>query len=198
MRKLIVGLISILFVMALFVVTNANAGDAKYIGVKKCKACHIKQYKAWKKTNMANSFENLKHAVKGEEKTKAGLDPNKDYTHDAKCLKCHTTGYGKAGGFTSIEETPKLANLQCEECHGPGSEYSKVMKGNKKKWKTEGYTSEELKKVGLVIPSEEEKGCKICHGEDSPFTEKVDAKHKFNFKERLEKTHEHFPLKYKH
>ena len=147
---------------------------------------------------MANSFENLKPGIKAAEKKKAGLDPDKDYTADEGCLKCHTTGFGKPGGFKSIAETSNLANVQCEGCHGPGSEYAKVMKENKKKWKTEGYTSEELKKVGLVIPSEDEKGCKVCHGEDSPFTEKVDAKHKFNFKERLEKTHQHFPLKYKH
>jgi hypothetical protein len=70
------------------------------------------------------------------------------------------------------------------------------MKKNKKAWKKTGYTSEELKAVGLIIPSEDEKGCMICHGGDSPFIEKVDAKYKFDFKDRLEKTHKHFPLKY--
>ena len=192
MRKLIAGFVSILFLMVLFVVTNAIAGDAKYVGVKKCKACHIKQYKSWAKTSMATSFENLKSGVKVAEKKKAGLDPDKDYTHDAKCLRCHTTGYGKPGGFTSIEETPKLANVQCEECHGPGSEYKVIMKKNKK------YPLSEGKAAGLVLPSEDKRGCIECHGSDSPFNEKVDPKYAFNFKERLEKTHEHFPLKYEH
>ena len=182
--------------MALFVTNNAEA-EAKYIGAKKCKACHMKQYKSWAKTNMAKSFDNLKPGVKAEEKKKVGLEADKDYTHDADCLKCHTTGYGKAGGFVSIEETPKLAGVQCEGCHGPGSEYKAVMKKNKKAWKKTGYTSEELKAIGLTIPSEEETGCMVCHGGDSPFNDKVDAKYKFDFKDRLEKTHKHFPLKYR-
>jgi hypothetical protein len=187
---------SVIFLMSIAIATGAYAGEAKYIGAKKCKACHMKQFKSWKKTTMAISFENLKPGMKAEEKKKAGIDPDKDYTHDEGCLKCHTTGYGKPGGFTSIEDTPKLAGVQCEGCHGPGSEYSKVMKKNKKAWKETGYTSEELKAVGLIIPSEDEKGCMACHGGDSPFVEKVDAKYKFDFKDRLEKTHKHFPLKY--
>ncbi len=196
MKKIITGVVSILFVMALFVVTNANASDAKYIGAKKCKACHMKQFKSWKKTSMATSFENLKAGVKADAKTAAGLDPAKDYTADADCLKCHTTGYGKAGGFTTFAETPKLAGVQCESCHGPGSIYAKTMKKNKKKWKKEGYTTASLKAEGLIIPSEDEAGCMACHGGESPFTDKVDAKYKFEFKDRLEKTHKHFPLKY--
>ena len=79
---------------------------------------------------MANSFENLKSGIKAEEKKKAGLDPAKDYTTDKDCLRCHTTGYGKPGGFKSLEETPKLINVQCEGCHGPGGEFSAFMKKN--------------------------------------------------------------------
>jgi hypothetical protein len=56
----------------------------------------------------------------------------------------------------------------------------------------------EVKAVGYILPSEDEKGCMVCHGGDSPFNEKVDPKYKFDFKERLKKSHEHFPLKYEH
>ena len=189
MKKRIAGVVSVLFFMVLFGMTNTNS--AEYIGVKKCKACHMKQYKSWKETKMADSFENLKPGVNAEAKKKAGLDADKDYTADADCLKCHTTGYGK-GGFTTIEETPDLVGVQCEGCHGAGSEFSKIMKKNKE------FKLDEVKAAGLIIPSEDQAGCMECHGGDSPFNEKVDPKYKFDFKERLEKTHEHFPLKYEH
>ncbi len=194
LKKTLLGFLSIMFVMAFLSVPIANAGGATYVGAKKCKACHMKQYKAWKKTKMSTSFENLKPGVKADEKKKAGLDPDKDYTTDADCLKCHTTGYGKPGGFKSVAETPKLANVQCEACHGPGSKYRKIMKKNKK------FKLDEVKAVGYVFPSDAkaEKECLVCHGGDSPFSEKIDPKYKFNFKERLKNTHKHFPLKYEH
>ena len=50
------------------------------------------------------------------ERLKKGLS-NEDLN---KCYSCHTTGYGKPGGFTSVEETPELKNAGCEVCHGPG------------------------------------------------------------------------------
>ena len=191
MKKVLIGFFAVAFVAALFGFTAVNADAAEYIGAKKCKACHIKQFKSWKTTSMADSFENLKAGVKVAEKTAAGIE-DKDYTHDAGCLKCHTTGYGKAGGFVSIEETPLLAGVQCESCHGPGSEYKAIMKKDKM------YKIADVKAAGLILPSEDEKGCLVCHGGDSPFTEKVDAKYKWVFKDRLEKTHEHFPLKNAH
>jgi hypothetical protein len=169
----------------------AISEGADYLGVKKCKACHIKQYKSWMKTSMATSFENLKAGIKAEEKKKAGLDADKDYTADADCLRCHTTGYGKPGGFKSIAETPNLANVQCEECHGPGGDFRKVMKN--KMFKLADATA-----AGLILPDEKNNNCMDCHGSDSPFNEKVDPKYKFDIKERLKNTHEHFPLKYEH
>ncbi len=191
MLKKAVALFLSLMLGMLFV-SIASAEAPKYIGAKKCKACHIKQFKSWEATRMSGSFENLKAGIKAEEKKKAKIDPNKDYTADKGCLKCHTTGYGKPGGFTTIAETPDLAGVQCEGCHGPGSEFSQIMKKNKE------FKLAEVKKAGLIIPSEDEKGCMVCHGGDSPFNEKVDAKYKFDFKEKLKKTHEKFPLKYQH
>lgn len=189
MFKKMFGVILSLMLLAVFV---SAVDAAEYIGAKKCKACHMKQYKAWQKTNMATSFENLKPGVKAEEKKKAGLDPDKDYTQDADCLRCHTTGYGKPSGFVSIEKTPNLANVQCESCHGPGADFRKIMKKDKK------FKLADAVAAGLSIPNEENNNCMECHGGDSPFNEKVDPKYKFEIKERLKNTHEHFPLKYEH
>jgi len=165
---------------------------AEYVGARQCKGCHIDQYKSWQQTAMANSFESLKPGVKTDEKKKAGLDPDRDYTTDKNCLKCHTTGYGKPGGFKSLAETPDLINVQCEGCHGPGVEFRKVMIKNREFKLAEAVTA------GLFIPDEKVNNCKECHNAESPFNEKVDAKYKFDIKEALKKTHEHLPLKYQH
>jgi len=189
MFKKITGTLTVLAILAVF----AGMGNAaEYIGAKKCKACHMQQYKSWEKTTMATSFENLKAGVKAEEKKKAGLDPAKDYTADADCLKCHTTGYGKPGGFTSLEATPDLINVQCEGCHGPGADFRAVMKKDKK------FKLSEAQAAGLLVPSEANNNCMECHGGDSPFKESVDPKYKFDIKERLKNTHKHYPLKYEH
>ena len=66
-----------------------------YVGSKKCKMCHIKQYKSWEGTEMGQAFDLLKAGEGSDAKTKSGLDVDKDYTTDAACLKCHTAGFGK-------------------------------------------------------------------------------------------------------
>jgi hypothetical protein len=85
---------------------------ATYIGGDKCKLCHFNDYRSWQHSKHANNFE----VLQGDEKQ------NPD------CLKCHTTGYGEPGGFVSLEETPKLINVQCESCHGPGSAHAEAAK----------------------------------------------------------------------
>ena len=79
--------------------------DAEFVGSSKCRLCHLKEFKTWKATKHASNFETLI----GDERT----DPD--------CVACHSTGYGKPGGFISEEETPKLVNVGCESCHGAGS-----------------------------------------------------------------------------
>jgi len=181
-----------LMVFVAIIGMGSMAYSKEYVGAQKCKACHIKQYKSWEQTTMAKSFENLKPGIKADEKKKAGLDPNKDYTSDANCLKCHTTGYGKPSGFKNLADTPDLINVQCEGCHGPGADFKEVMKKDKQ------FKLAEAKAAGLIVPNEKLNNCMDCHGSDSPFNEKVDPKYKFDIKERLKKTHEHFPLKYEH
>ena len=170
-----------------------SASVFSYVGSKKCKICHIKQYKSWEQTTMAKTFEVLMPGARAEEKKAAGLDPEKDYTADAECLPCHTVGYGKPGGFVDLATTPTLAGVGCEMCHGPGSEYLKkehMSNSNKE------YVLAELEKVGLVGKPKAETCTSICHNDESPFVEKG---YVFDFEnEQSEGTHEHRPLKYKH
>ncbi len=159
--------------LALLVSSPALAQEKKeydFAGVNSCKKCHRKVWKTWKKTPMAESFTILMPGERAEMKTKAGLDPNKDYTKDASCLPCHTTGYGKAGGFVSVEETPDLKGVGCEACHGAGTAYNKVMK---KRGRV--YTEEEMVHTGLNL--DPRATCLTCHNEKSPtseFQEKID------------------------
>ena len=91
------------------VAAPADEGPA-FLGYKACKKCHIKQYKTWAETKHAKAFE----CLQGEDLKKP------------ECLKCHTTGFGK-GGFVDAEKTPKLVNVQCEQCHGSGAEHVPLM-----------------------------------------------------------------------
>jgi hypothetical protein len=86
--------------------------DAKYVGPKKCKACHFELHKVWAESKHGKNYS----VLQGSEKT------------NPECLKCHTTGYGKPSGFTSIDATPDLANTTCEACHGPGSAHVEAAK----------------------------------------------------------------------
>jgi hypothetical protein len=168
---------------------QAAGAEHSYVGVKKCKACHLKEFKSWSETKMANSFELLKPGVAAAAKTKAKLDPTKDYTKDASCLPCHTTGYGKPGGFVDLATTPDLVGVQCETCHGPGGTY--IQKENMSLQNKE-YKKAALVKVGLIGQISKDT-CVTCHNSKSPFFKE------FNFEERKSKgTHEKIPLKYAH
>ena len=90
--------------------SSSMGQEPKYVTVKNCKTCHTRQYKSWRETRMAKTFDLLKP----EEQTKP------------ECLICHTTGYGKEGGFKNLEETPTMTEVQCEACHGPASSYYKA------------------------------------------------------------------------
>jgi coenzyme F420-reducing hydrogenase gamma subunit len=179
---------------ALFVVLAcaAQAEAPSYVGAKKCKACHLKQFQTWELTRMAKSFELLRPGVAAAAKQKANLDPKKDYTHDEKCLGCHTTGYGKPGGFVSLEKTPELVGVQCETCHGPGSEY---LKEGAMTLKNKEYKRAELVKLGLVAVGPET-CASLCHNSKSPF---VGKDYVFDYeKRRAQGTHEHAALKFQH
>jgi hypothetical protein len=185
------------FILVAITTMEPGAQDAEkkehaFIGSKKCKKCHLKQYKSWETTEMAKAFEVLKPGANADEKKAAGLDPNKDYTTDDTCLPCHVTGYGKEGGFVDIEKTPELAGVGCEMCHGAGGTYvqDQYMSSKNKKYK-----KADIVAVGMVDTVSEEQ-CRGCHNTDSPF---VGEDYVFDFAKRKDEgTHEHLPLKYEH
>ncbi len=142
-------------------VQAAETQDNGYAGVKTCKKCHRKVWKTWKESKMAKAFAILQPGNRAEIKKKAGLDPARDYTRDPKCLPCHTTGYGQPGGFISLEKTPDMAGVGCEDCHGAGKMYNKVMKRHGRV-----YSEEEILHAGLN--KDPHKACVRCHNAESP------------------------------
>jgi len=126
--------------LGVFASHDESSIEATFVGEKKCKKCHIKQHKTWRDTGHATAFDCLE-----------GEDQN-----DPKCVKCHTTGYDM-GGFASVEESGHLLNVQCEQCHGPGSIHTELMsKLKKEKVEKDKYPKE--KQINR-IPT----GCTKCH-----------------------------------
>lgn len=82
-----------------------NNRRKNYASDSVCKTCHTETHDVWSNSRHAKAYSTL-------------LRVNKAF--DPECLKCHTTGFDKPGGFISEVDTPDLKNVQCEVCHGPG------------------------------------------------------------------------------
>lgn len=158
MHKTIIGFVVVL----LFCIKSygfAQEAAHKYVGVKKCAMCHKSeskgnQYGQWLSTNHAKAYERLASPEAKEAAKKAGVSGNPQET--PKCLKCHVTGYDEDSSLFN-EGFAKADGVQCETCHGAGSDYSpiNVMKDKEK-----------AIKAGLIIPTKEV--CVKCHNPESP------------------------------
>jgi cytochrome c554/c'-like protein len=183
------------FSIAVLSVTGglASGGEHTYVGSKKCKVCHIKEWTSWSKTKMALAFDVLKPGERGDAKKAAGLDPAKDYTKVPECLACHTVGFGQPGGFKDIETTPDLAGVGCEMCHGPGGTYTAKQYMS---LQNPEYKKADLVAVGLVGEIRSETCTGRCHNDKSPFVKKG---YVFDFAARRDQgIHERSPLKHAH
>lgn len=177
-------------IFAAAIAMPANAQEHEFVGTKNCRKCHIKQFKSWSETKMAQAYSSLMPVEDIDIKEQLGLDPQKDYTTDEACVSCHVTGWGKPGGFTSIEETPELAGIGCEVCHGAGGTYTQE---GHMTLKNKEYKRADLLAVGLTHPIDESV-CVQCHNENVPIPD-----YTFDFEsKKAEGTHENSPLKYDH
>jgi hypothetical protein len=170
---------------------STHGAEHAYVGSKKCRPCHIKEYRAWANTKMASALDILKPGQREDVKESHGLDPNKDYSTDSTCLPCHTTGYGKQGGFVDMKTTPDLAGIGCEMCHGPGGTY---VADEYMSLKNKNYKKADLLAVGLAEVGEQT--CiGQCHNENNP----TNPNENFDYATRKnDGIHQIFPLKYKH
>ncbi len=123
---------------------KVGSGEAAYIGVDACTDCHAEERAVWDKTAHAHAYKTL-------------ADDFKEF--NLECVGCHVTGYGKPGGST-VAHVEKLRDVQCEDCHGPGSLHAA-----------------KPEKKDLIALAPDPKGCvDRCH--HSPHVEGFDAKAK--------------------
>jgi hypothetical protein len=109
-------------------VPAASVAGSDYASTKKCRMCHINEYKSWLDTPHAKSLEVLKTGdpKKIEEMaTRAGVKLSGPASENETCLGCHVTGYKLAGGYPASDSLTNaaLAFVTCEGCHGPGSKH---------------------------------------------------------------------------
>jgi hypothetical protein len=118
MNKFIVGgAVALLWLAA--TVTPCLSGQAQeltaraFVGSVACEPCHPGEY------NRFNLHARKSHSFRSIERMQKGLSGDEM----KECYACHTTGYGKPGGFVSLEQTPELKDAGCEVCHGPGKNH---------------------------------------------------------------------------
>jgi hypothetical protein len=87
----------------------ADPDAPSYVGSAACGKCHPTQVEFWRHTPHAHAWQSL-------------TSVDKQYNYD--CIGCHTTGFGRTGGpnLATVEKRG-LTDVQCEVCHGPGSEH---------------------------------------------------------------------------
>lgn len=83
----------------------AATGQPHYVGNAECSRCHVEEQAFWLTTSHAHAIDTL------EVRNKA---------FDRNCVGCHVTGWEQPGG-SALGHTEALENVQCEQCHGPGS-----------------------------------------------------------------------------
>jgi len=90
---------------------EAFAGS--FLGVGACQSCHVEEFDVYAHTRHAHAYATLAS----------------QFVHrDTNCVGCHVTGYGEAGGFQGVRmrgASVDLIDVQCEACHGPGSQHAR-------------------------------------------------------------------------
>jgi nitrate reductase cytochrome c-type subunit len=94
-------------------------GEEAFLGVNACAGCHQAAVEFWKQTRHSHAYATL-------------VTVKKQFSLD--CIRCHVTGWQQPGGVCRIDRTEMggkgidghgvgRRDVQCESCHGPGSEH---------------------------------------------------------------------------
>lgn len=131
----------------------------KFVGSQSCADCHEPAYDTWRKSRHGNAWKSLVETSKPAR------------THDPECIACHVVGWDSKeflpyeNGFLGEKETPKLRNVGCESCHGPGEMHNKAEMGSDENLKIKLRKAIRLSLEGNMA----KKRCIECHdGDNSP------------------------------
>jgi 2',3'-cyclic-nucleotide 2'-phosphodiesterase (5'-nucleotidase family) len=78
-------------------------------GTDACRSCHTADTEVWNASAHAHAWQTIVS-------TGAHVD--------AACQHCHTTGFGRPGGFESVLRSPNRVDVGCESCHGPSAAHA--------------------------------------------------------------------------
>jgi hypothetical protein len=129
--------------------------NGRYVGSQKCESCHEPSYDIWKRSGHAHAY-----------KTLETQDPPRNY--DPECISCHVVGWHPTkffpyeGGFESVEKTPRLKNVGCEDCHGPGEKHCNAELGKDKE-----LLKKYRKAVRITKEQSKKEQCTTCHDLDN-------------------------------
>ena len=147
-----------------------------YVGEKVCRQCHHlqgnrNQYNPWRMSKHAKAYAALFKPEAKEIAELSGIDiePFKSQI----CLGCHTTAYNEE----EWERDPSFHfedGIQCEQCHGPGSEYIDV-----------NIMSDREKAIQAGLKYPKKRDCLICHKEKNSHVTVLDSK-EFDYDKALQ------------
>lgn len=165
MKNILLLVISVFIVSVIIFTATENSNSQttfKYVGATSCASvCHKgdskgNQYEIWQNSKHSQAMKDLQTPFADS------LAKSRNFTTAAaetpECMKCHTLG--KELVEAELESTfDKMDGVQCETCHGPGSEYKKISI-----MKDVNLAAQN----GLIIHKEGESFCVTCHNQESP------------------------------
>jgi len=79
-----------------------------FVGEKECRDCHTNEHASWRQSMHGRTFSDLIRNRESEQEMK---------------VKRAVTGWMETTGYVDRRESSHLYNVQCESCHGRGSEH---------------------------------------------------------------------------
>ena len=146
MRRIVILACVLIAIAAFFSAVVAEeaakpAATHDYVGADKCKICHKDVFTSWSTSPHAKAWD----VLSAEEQKKP------------ECITCHMTGQTKG------EKPEMLTGVQCEACHGPGSDYKSPTIKSKTKWAADAAAQRKLAQDAGLNSKPSVADCTRCH-----------------------------------